>query len=114
MADVSEKALRTEGLSWTERFVRRFKSSSSGPEYHGLVSDDEESSLHSGGDHTGAEPPKKKWSILGGLTLLRYPLYISIIIHGIILADLIYAHWRSPLGTYNKGFKTDWGMPCCC
>jgi hypothetical protein len=110
---ITEKVSRNEGLTWWERFVRRFKPTTSrdGPEYSSLVEDDEESSIASGEEHPPKQEPKSGWQWLKAVALLRYPLYISIIIHSLILVDLVWAHWfgRVTFGEYGKGFHTDFG-----
>jgi hypothetical protein len=110
---ITEKVSRNEGLTWWERFVRRFKPTTSrdGPEYSSLVEDDEESSIASGEERPAKEEPKSGWQWLKAVALLRYPLYISIIIHSLILVDLVWAHWfgRVTFGEYGKGFHTDFG-----
>jgi hypothetical protein len=116
---ITEKVSRTEGLTWFQRLVRRFKpaSSESGPEYSSLVDDDEESSIASGEERRPKEKETKGgWQWLKAVALLRYPLYISIVIHSFILADLVWAHWfgRVTFGEYGKGFNTDFGkLPDC-
>jgi hypothetical protein len=110
-----EKVSRTEGLNWWERFARRFRPTSNrtGPEYSSLVGDEEEGSISSDSDRQPEpEQPKKGWAWLKAVALLRYPLYISIIIHSLILVDLVWAHWfgRVTFGQYGAGFHTDFGM----
>ncbi|KAF2176083.1 hypothetical protein K469DRAFT_755879 [Zopfia rhizophila CBS 207.26] len=115
MASITEKVVRTEGLNFWDRFLRRFKPAPKreGPEYSSLVDDDEEASISSQPDTPPAEAkPNGRWGWLKAIAMLRYPLYISIIIHTLILFDLIWAHWvgRINYGQYGKGFHTDFGM----
>jgi hypothetical protein len=111
----SEKMTETEGRTFLDKFLQRTKPR--GPEYEGLVvdDDDEEAFIASGEPLPKTEKPKRVWGWgLGVVKLIRYPLYISIIIHAMILVDLIYAHWRSPDGTYLRGFSSDFGTPYPC
>lgn len=105
----SEKITEIEGRTFADRFFRRSKPT--GPEYENFVDeDDEEASIASGDPLPKPEKPKSVWGWgLGAVKLIRYPLYISIIIHAMILVDLIYAHWKSPDGTYLRGFTSDFG-----
>lgn len=115
MSQKSEKMTEAEGRTFLDKFFQRSKPS--GPEYEGLVIDeeDEEASITSGEPLAKPEKPKSVWGWgLGAVKLIRYPLYISIIIHAMILVDLIYAHWRSPDGTYLRGFSTDFGTLYSC
>jgi len=110
MSPKSEKMSEAEGRTFLDKFFKRDKPT--GPEYEGLVDDDEEASITSGEPLPQTEKPKSVWGWgLGAVKLIRYPLYISIIIHAMILVDLIYAHWRSPDGTYLRGFSSDFGTP---
>lgn len=116
MATISEKANRNEPQSWKGKILRQWSwNKSPGTEYTNLVSDDEEASLPSTPATPVSEPqqPQAKgyWAWLKALSMLRYPLYISIIIHTLILIDLVYAHWigRVSYGQYGNGFHTDFG-----
>ncbi|KAL9106115.1 MAG: hypothetical protein Q9227_008815 [Pyrenula ochraceoflavens] len=112
---MSEKAVQNEGLSWAARFFRLLRV----PKYQrgkyavitneaeeGLLPHDPDSPLP---EVEMVRPSGGYWGWLKAVSMLRYPLYISIIIHTLILIDLIYAHWigRVSYGQYGNGFHTD-------
>lgn len=116
MSSIMAKAARTEGLTVWQRLITRHSGSShrSEPEYSSLVNDDEEASIpHQEPVQEKEDEPKSGWQWLKAVALLRYPLYISIIIHSLILIDLVWAHWfgKVTFGEYGKGFHTDFGEP---